>query len=173
MSIKVRQVKGEGYKQLEIALKDLDGYVAKVGWFQGAKYPDKKSTPVAYVATIQEFGYEAKNIPPRPFMRPAIAHNEQAWKKAAEYGAKRVLKGTETVQQSMERIGLLAVGHIKKEIDSVWSPELKESTVRARLAKYKSNTKVSSDFEAGHSIRKPLIDTEHMRKTLTNTVERG
>ena len=35
-------------------LKELDGKVAKAGWFTSARYPD--GTPIAEIAAIQEFG---------------------------------------------------------------------------------------------------------------------
>jgi hypothetical protein len=75
--MRVRHVSGNGRKALEVALQTLGNKVGKVGWFEGAKYPD--GTQVAYVATIQEYGYSPKNIPPRPFMRPTIVKYRNTW----------------------------------------------------------------------------------------------
>jgi hypothetical protein len=157
----VRQVTDTG-KRLEIALKNLEGKVAKVGWFEKSKY--ETGVSVAYVATIQEYGYPAKNIPPRPFMRPTIVKNENQWKKIAESGAKAVLNGNQTVANIMEAIGLKAAGDIRKTISLVWQPPLSPKTIQARLRKRADNKTVGN-------LTKPLIDTGIMLGTLTNTVE--
>ena len=91
--MKIERVSGAGSKQLEIALKNLQGKVGKVGWFEKSKYENGIS--VAYVATIQEYGYPAKNIPPRPFMRPTIVKQQVEWRKVAESGAKAVIEGNQ------------------------------------------------------------------------------
>ncbi|MDL2105264.1 hypothetical protein QQJ69_19235, partial [Proteus mirabilis] len=57
---KLAQLKAVYY---ELARKRLS-----VGFFEHSKYPD--GTPIAYVASIQELGYPAGGIPPRPFLRP-------------------------------------------------------------------------------------------------------
>ncbi len=157
----VRQVSSAG-KQLEIALKGLEGKVGKVGWFEKSKY--EKGVPVAYVATIQEYGFAAKNIPPRPFMRPTIENKRVEWQKVAESGAKAILEGRQTLYNIMEAIGLKAAGDIRKTISSIWAPPLKPATIAARLRRRK-NKKVTTN------LTKPLIDTGIMLGTLTNTVE--
>ena len=157
----VRQVSSAG-KQLEVALKNLKGKVGKVGWFEKSKYENGIS--VAQVATIQEYGYPPKNIPPRPFMRPTIENKRVEWQKVAESGAKAILKGNQTLYNVMEGIGLKAAGDIRKTISQIWSPPLSPRTIAARLRKRK-NKKITGN------LTKPLIDTGIMLGTLTNTVE--
>ena len=65
-----------GSRILATAIRDIQSKKLRVGWFDTARYQD--GTPVAYVAAIQEFGHGA--IPPRPFMRPTIAQQRQAWR---------------------------------------------------------------------------------------------
>jgi hypothetical protein len=49
----------------------------QVGFMENADpYPD--GTPVALVAAVQEFGSPSNGIPPRPFMRPAVAERSRA-----------------------------------------------------------------------------------------------
>ena len=149
-------------KQLKVALENLEGKVGKVGWFEKSKYENDIS--VAYVATIQEYGYPPQNIPARPFMRPTIIQKQKEWKVIAESGAKAILKGTRTIDNVMEAIGLKAAGDIRKTISLIWSPPLSPLTIQARLRK-RSNKKVVGN------LTKPLIDTGIMFGTLTNTVE--
>lgn len=160
--MKIERVSGAGSKQLEIALKNLQGKVGKVGWFEKSKYENGIS--VAYVATIQEYGYPAKNIPPRPFMRPTIVKQQVEWRKVAESGSKAVIEGRSTIGNVMEAIGLKAAGDIRKTISAVWSPPLSPKTIAARLRK-------RSDKKTVGNLTKPLIDTGIMFGTLTNTVE--
>ena len=162
--VKTRRVKTDAGKHLEVALNELSGKVAKVGWFEKSKYPKPPNVPVAYVATIQEFGYSPKNIPPRPFMRPTIQQKRVEWGKIAERGAQAILKGNATATTVMEAIGLKAAGDIRKTISTIWSPPLKPRTIEARLSK-------RSDKTTRGLIDKPLIDTGLMFATLTNTVE--
>lgn len=162
--VKTRRVKTDAGKNLEIALNNLSGKVAKVGWFEKSKYPEPPNTPVAYVATIQEFGYPAKNIPPRPFMRPTVAQKSVEWKEIAKRGAEAVLKSNATAATVMEAIGLKAAGDIRKTISQIFSPPLKPATIAARLAK-------RADKKTVGRLDKPLIDTGLMFATLTNVVE--
>jgi hypothetical protein len=149
-------------KNLQIALKNLQGKVGKVGWFEKSKYED--GTPVAYVATIQEYGYPAGNIPPRPFMRTTIAEKQQEWKKIAESGSKAILNGKATVGTVMEAIGLKAAGDIRKKISLITAPPLSPRTIEARRSR-------RADKKTIGLLTKPLIDTGIMFGTLTNTVE--
>lgn len=157
----VRQVTPAG-KQLKIALKNLEGKVGKVGWFEKSKY--ENGTPVAFVATIQEYGYAAGNIPPRPFMRPTIEKQENQWRKVAMNGAKSVLAGKATAGDVMEAIGLKAAGDIRKTISLIQTPPLSPRTIAARLRR-------RADKKTVGLLTKPLIDTGIMIGTLTNTVE--
>lgn len=159
----VRVVEPAG-RQLEIALKNLEGKVGKVGWFEKSKY--ENGTPVAYVATIQEYGYSPRNIPPRPFMRPTIVEKQNEWRAIAESGARAVLKNTKTVADVMEGIGLKAAGDIRKKISAIFAPPLSPKTIEARLRR-------RADKKTMGLLTKPLIDTGIMFGTLTNTVEDG
>ena len=163
--MKVIRVQSEVGKKLAVALKTLgDRKVGKVGWFEDSKYPEKPHAPVAYVATIQEYGYPAGNIPARPFMRPTIRDKQTQWRLIAEQGAKAILKGSAKPGDVLEAIGLRAAGDIRKTISLITAPPLKESTIRARLAKRANKKTVGS-------LTKPLIDTGLMYGTLTSKVE--
>jgi hypothetical protein len=166
---------------LDKALKDLEKKVAKVGWFKGARYNDKKQTPVAYVAAIHEFGYPSKNIPARPFLRPTLSNKKQEWKELAFKLSKLVLKGQKTADEMMETIGLKAVGDITKTIKNIWSPALKPSTINNRIRKYSSDPQLKESTRkirkkevqrfVSAGLYKPLEDTGHMIATITNVVE--
>ena len=158
----VRRVPGADRKALEVALKDLKGKAGKVGWFQGAHYTD--GPPVAYVAAIQEYGYAAQNIPPRPFMRPSITKYAQTWRRVAFEGSKNILEGKSTAYKVMNDVGGVAVKNILHTIKGIYTPPLKPATIARRLAKYKNKSKIGNLY-------KPLNDTGRLMATLINVVE--
>jgi hypothetical protein len=162
--MKTLRIQGDAAKKLEIALRNLDGKVGKVGWFENSRYPEPPNVSVAYVATIQEYGSPSNNIPPRPFVRPTMIDKRTEWLQIAASGAKAILNGNKTVDNVLEALGLKAAGDIRKTISLVLSPPLKPATIAARLRK-RANKKVTG------KLTKPLIDTGLMFATLTNTVE--
>lgn len=143
------------------ALNAMKNPKAEAGWFESAKYPD--GTPVAYVATIQEFGSPKNSIPPRPFMRPTLAEKSGEWKALALRGAKAMARGNETIGTVMEKLGSKAAGDIRKTISNVNSPALKDATIKARLSK-RANKKTVGN------LTKPLVDTGLMLSTCTHKV---
>lgn len=132
----------------------------QVGWGEDARYDD--GTSVAMIAAQNEFGNPGKKIPPRPFMRPAIAAHKLIWTTKLMQGAKTVFNGTRSIGEVFEAVGLLVAGDIRKSITLVTSPALKASTVKARLSGKKQGKSVSL------TIAKPLVDSGIMLNSITS-----
>lgn len=182
----VRHVPGP--VDLTVKLKDLDGVRGKTGYFETAKYED--GTSVAYIATIQEFGYAAGNIPPRPTMRPTAAeHGKPGGKWALSFaaGAKAVLAGKRTALEVMEITALMAAGDVGKAISNLHTPTLSPVTLMARLYRHDMGSKVSSGKTLGALAKgldagpvnfgglvsiKPLVDTGLMFQSVTGVAEK-
>lgn len=148
-----------GSDALRKALKEIQDKKLRVGFFDTAKYED--GTPVAYVATIQEFGNPSGGIPARPFMRPTVDDKKTEWKTELADGAHAVLNGKATVDQMYGQVGAMAAGNIGETIASITSPALAQSTIDARASKRKT---------AGVST-KPLVDTGLMIQSVDFQVE--
>jgi hypothetical protein len=144
--------------QLKKVYDELGKKQIKAGFFEHSKYPD--GTPVAYVAAIQELGYPAGNIPPRPFMRPAMRDNQAKYADLMLRAAKAAVKGTITVSDSLTQIGDMTAGDIKLAIQSVTTPALKDSTVRARASRHSK----------GKATNKPLVDSGLMLQSVSFSV---
>ncbi len=172
----------KGFQVLLDKLKELDGIVTRVGWFSSAAYED--GTKVAKVAAIQEFG--AGPIPPRPFFRPTIAEQKNAWSQYAAQGAKAVLNGKLSAFQVMDGLGERAQEDVKETINQITSPPLSPITLELRAMKHKNpNLKITGAIvgQAAAKVRqpgyqlasgtpdKPLIETKTMITTLTHTTE--
>lgn len=158
----VKRSKPDAFKVLAKHLKELDGKVAKAGWFASSVYPT--GTPIATVAAVHEFGAPAKNIPPRPFMRPTIARESDNWKKIMSSGAKAILHGNASIDQVMNAVGMKAAGDVAKTIASITQPPLKAATIAARARKRKDKTITAT-------LKKPLVDTALMIGSVTHVVE--
>ncbi len=130
-------------KTLQLRIKELSSLQAKAGWLGGYNYPD--GTSVAMIAAQNEFGNAAKNIPPRPTVRPAIVENQKSWEAIAAQGANRILAGKATARDVMEAIGESAESAIRKNYASISSPALKPQTLAARKRRGNNSSKVLHD----------------------------
>ena len=157
--VKVRRVPNPEVEKHIAELQRMTKAEARVGWFEGDGYPD--GTPVAYVASIHEFGAPAQGIPPRPFMRTTIDEKRASWANIARNSAVGILKGSSTVGEAVELLGLKVAGDIRKTISKIQSPPLKQKTIDAR--KNRASGKIHAT-----TIAKPLVDTRHMVDTLQN-----
>lgn len=130
-----------------------------VGWFAGQRYDD--NTSVAEVASQNEFGSNTKHIPPRPFMRPTAQTEKNKWRNIF---AELYKKNNGDLTKTMNGLGLVVSGAIKKTISEIWDPPLSEKTIKARKDKY------SAGGMFGSSIEKPLVDTGLMISSVSHRV---
>lgn len=93
--------------------------------------------------------YGTQNIPPRPFMLNAMRKNRRAYIAAIKSSAAKILNGSITTTQAVEKLGIMAQGHVRKEITELSEPVNAESTIK---------NKGSSN---------PLIDKGVMRAAVT------
>lgn len=125
-----------------------DEQVVKVGFLEGATYPTGE--PVAMIAAIHNFGAPRAGIPPRPFFTLAISKHHTEWPNAAQ----AALKHTNDVDKSLSAVGAYIKGNIQQEINDLWQPPLKPTTV------------------AQKGFDKPLIDTSHMINSVDYRVDK-
>ena len=146
---------------LQKIIKDVNTTKLRVGWSEKAKYDD--GPPVASVAAQNEFGNPAKNIPPRPFMRPTAIENSDSWKTTVNGLFKRVLSGRSSAATAMEIFGLQVAGQVRAKIASIDSPPLSQRTIEARIR----GRKVSKATMATRT----LVDTGYMLNSITSEVQ--
>jgi hypothetical protein len=149
-------------KKFEKIIDGITDARAKVGWFEANKYPD--GTPVAYVASIQEFGSPQNSIPPRSFMRKTISEKSEDWKKLLASGTRAILAGNSSTSSVIDKVAFRATGDIRKTISTLWEPKLEDSTIQSRLRQM-SNKKLVGN------LYKPLVFTGQMLDTLDYRME--
>lgn len=131
---------------LDKAANSFENLQLKVGFLEGATYPD--GTPVPMVAATNEFGNPANNQPPRPFFRNSISNHETEWQDAT---ASLIENGDET-RDVLSQLGEIIVDDIKESIRSLDSPPLSPVTI------------------ARKGFDKPLIDSSNMLNSVSYEV---
>ena len=117
-------------KKLSKKLDDANKKSMAAGFFDSAKY--KKGQSVIDVAIGSEYGSAKQNRPPRPFMRPAIEENSNAWTELVDGGINAVLNGSATVDQVLNGLGLKVSADIKSAIVNGDFEALKAETIKRK-----------------------------------------
>jgi len=159
----------------------MKGIEAKVGYHEGVAYED--GTPVAYVATIMEYGAPGQGIPARPTMGPTLDKNHSHYTDQLAKGTKSVLNGKLSGEQVIGMVGEECAGDIRKAISEFSGKELSPITVMLRGMKHNNpDLKVSGKIvgEAAERVKdgktnygastKPLVDTGLMLNSCTSEV---
>lgn len=133
-----------GGDKFEAAMRDLARRldrpeVLRVGFLEGAKYPD--GTPVALVAAVQNYGSGKLGIPPRPFFTNMVADKSASWPAAIEAN---LVATHYDVDLTLELVGQGIAGQLRRSIIDTNAPPLAPSTI------------------ARKGFDKPLIHTSHM-----------
>ena len=121
--------------------------------------------PVAYIASIHEYGSPSNNIPPRPFFRPTVATQKKTW---AGIG-KQVLQNGGTVEDMLDLVGSRAAGDVFETISNIDSPPLALSTKKARNRKAHQQAAKYGKKPNAVSI-KPLVDTKLLIHSISHIV---
>jgi len=112
----------------------------------------------ATLAYIHDNGSPAANIPARPFMQPGIEAGRERISKLLEQGARAAMYGNAgSVEQALQKAGLVAQANIRAAINSGLPPALAPSTLAARKAR-------------GRTGEKPLVDTGQLRNSINYVV---
>lgn len=144
-------------------MSNIKAMVAKslfVGIPSSETRSDNASISNSQIAFINEFGSDHKNIPARPFLRPAIAQSKENIIKILKDGSLKALQG-EDMHITLEKAGLYASTQVKNFIvaGSGFTP-LKPQTIKARQNR-RSHTTAGT---------KPLIDTGQMLNSITYAI---
>lgn len=165
----------EGGKDLdkrlaEIAQKLGRGGALKVGFLEGATYPD--GTSVGLVAALQNFGAPSRGIPPRPFFTNMVKDKSGAW--PDQLG--EILVSTQyDLPASLRLMGEGIAGQLRQSIVDTNAPALSPVTLMLRKMKSENQGLVITGRVVGEAAKrvaagesygdvstKPLIDTGHL-----------
>lgn len=166
-------------KLAEISKKLSKPGTLRVGFLQGATYPDGTSVPM--VAAIQEFGAPKVGIPPRPYFRSMVAA------KSPEWGDKlaKILKINDyEVSTSLDLMGMGIEGQLRDSIIATDAPPLSPITLMLRKMRSEDQSLVvtgktvgeaAARVAAGESTAgvstKVLDDTGHLLNSVDHEVK--
>lgn len=137
-------------KLAELAEKLGDGKTLRVGFLEGATYPDGQSVPM--VAAANEYGDPAMNRPPRPFFRNMIAEKSPEW----PHDIAKIAEATGYDAETM--LGLMGENiksQLQGSIRDLMEPALSPVTI------------------AKKGFSKPLIETSHMLNSVDYDIKDG
>lgn len=137
-------------KIAELAEKLGDGKTLRVGFLEGATYPDGQSVPM--VAAANEYGDPAMNRPPRTFFRNMIAEKSPEWPQDIAKIAEATGYDAETMLGLM---GEHIKGQLQGSIRDLMEPALSPVTI------------------AKKGFSKPLIETSHMLNSVDYDIKDG
>jgi hypothetical protein len=181
----MRRVPGNASGAFAKAVKELAGANVRVGWFESSKYADENSTPVAYVAAINELGPHK-----RPFMQTTADARDREWSELMFQLSKRVVTGKMSTEDALTAVGLQVGGDIQHKIAEISrGGGLSLITIIARAYRrdgmkvtgatigqiarmVKKNPQQAQD-EAEGIADAPLNDSGYMRATLSFSVDMG
>ena len=127
---------------------------------------------VVNIAVFNEFGTDT--IPERPFMRTSAEIIKPEFNKLCVFLLGRLIDGSLSVDNALDRLGLLAQKTIKKTIVDFDDPPNAPSTIyrKARKAGRKKinaafNRSINYGYEVMALYDNPLIDTGQMKESVT------
>ena len=167
----------KGYKKAMKSLKAL-GIGITVGIHADAKpYQRGQESPanVAQIASVHEFG--GGNVPMRATFRPTLHGNQARYAAIIQVLAGKVIDGTLTAKQMGDQLGAKVASDIQNAMTALVDPPLAASTIAAKkktagLAPTDSIRLAAGPLPQGQSgagieTGNPLIDTGHMRQSVT------
>ena len=160
---------------LELATRVSNPGTLRVGFLEGATYPDTKptklraqyakrkakgvegaikgsagGTSVAMIAAIQEFGAPSRGIPPRPFFRNMIAAKSPEWPDAI---GKLLVANKYDATKTLKMAGEAIAGQLRESITTFVGPGLKPATIKRK------------------GFSKELIDSGHLLASVDYSVD--
>ena len=129
-------------------LNEMHNKKVSVGYFSNSTYSD--GTPVAYVASIMEFG--EMHTPARPTIRPSLKKNKAKYYDLINKAIVNSLNGSD-FKTGLMIVGKMGAEDIQAEIRNLQNPPLSIKTI----------------LKKGHS--KPLMDTKIMFQSVAFKVD--
>lgn len=126
-----------------------------VGVPEGAMHRSNgESISMALLAHIQNSGSVSRGIPARPFLIPALQHNQDKYIKYLKSQTVSLILGKVALSRVLNMLGQMAEADVKKYFTGGHFAPLSASTIKAK----------------GSS--RPLIDTGQLRQSITYKIER-
>lgn len=143
-----------GGKKLLQKLRDLtrkvdEQHTLKVGFLEGATYPDEAGTSVAQVAFWLNYG--SKSAPPRPFFTDMVTEKSPKW---GDKLARILVLNDYDVEKSLSLMGEGIVGQVQQAIVDMDAPPLSKVTLMLRKMRKEDPDLVVTGATVGEAARR-------------------
>lgn len=154
----------EIFAELEAKIKEAANTDILVGIPAGdSTVKDGNTVYLADIATINNFGSQAANIPARPFGSTLMDVYGDKIKKFYQKEVGDSLKGKRPMKQALNRVGFIAAGLMKQNLSTGnWAANAPITIFGGWMSRGGK-----SFFVKGKKSAKPLIDTGEMRRAIT------
>lgn len=136
-------------KLAEIAKKIEGSHELRVGFLEGATYPDEAGTPVATVAWWLNYG--TKTAPPRPFFTNMVKVKSDKWGDAL---AKILQQNDFDVTKSLQMMGEGISDQLRQAIINLDAPVLSDITLMLRKMKIDDPHLIVTGATVGEAARR-------------------
>ncbi len=106
----------------------------------------------AQIAAVHEFGAPNKGIPARPFLRPTLIRNKQAYTDGLATQMRKTLRQKLSPEQAYQQVGFKAARDVQHEIRHGAHTPLKAATIQRKKSS------------------QPLIDIGQLHQSITSIV---
>ncbi len=143
----VQEAKAQARKALQNMITDK---FLTIGIHQDAGYHQGEIIPNAHLGAVLHFG-DGANIPARPWLDVGVAKGNEEYIEMIKDGA---AKG-EALEDTLARIGVVAVGHVQEYIADLRTPPNAPSTIEQK------------------GVDNPLIESGDMRRSVASKLTTG
>ena len=136
-------------KLAEISSQIRGAYELKVGFLEGATYPDENHTSVAQVAFWLNYG--RSNQPPRPFFTDMVKEKSDEWGPAL---ADFIKESNFDVYGSLQKVGEGIRGQLQQSIIDLDAPKLSKITLMLRKMRIEDPNLTVTGATVGEAARR-------------------
>ena len=147
-----------GLKALIARMAEATDKNVLVGLPAGAK-AEEDGTSVVLVGAVNEFGSPEHNIPERSWLRGGIRRGLPKIRQVNQDSLRKVVRGEMTIDQAVNKTGVIAVGEVKREFTVGQFKPLRPATIAARKRRF------------GKKSTRPLIASGNLRQEVTYILE--
>lgn len=142
-----------GWRDIKLQIRLAKRSYTKIGIQQESNLGDRELGEMATIGAVHEFGSPRRRVPARSFMRTSFDEqlNEINNLKRSLHSA--VLQRRITVRQALAILGEFMTSKVKKKIDDIKYPPLKNPSER----------------RSGGGTPNPLVDTGQLINSITHT----
>jgi hypothetical protein len=160
------EVKGGDLPGLKALMQRMESANQSVLVGVPAGATEEDGTSCALVLAVNIFGSPEHNIPARPVLQQGVRNGAAKFVRVNQDSLRRVVRGEMTVEQAVEKLGVLAVGEVKREFvvpDPAFVPNkpatiARKGSSRPMIASGQTRQSITYQIEGTQSVNAKVIE---------------